>query len=93
VAILIEADGEITTPQVEGTAEPDHPGGRLRHVRALIDSVVPNGVAILHVGGLVVWSDGYAHHRRRRTSMIGAVGIADAFVFLGLEPVGADIEG
>lgn len=79
LAILIEPSGEITTPHFEGTAEPDHPGGRLWYIRTFIDSAVPEGVAIPNSDGLVVWTDGYAHYRRRSANMIDSIVVADAF--------------
>jgi hypothetical protein len=126
VAILLEPDGEVTTPDFAGLAEPNHPGGRLWHVRVLIDSAVPEGAAVPNSADLVVWTDGHAHYRRRSVNLIGSVVVADAFElplqvvcgpvlitggsaeapraltaaqlaeafeFLGLEPISTQVEG
>ena len=79
MAILIEADGEITTPGFAGLAKPGHPGGLLWHVRVLIDSAVPEGVAVPRSADLVVWTDGHAHYHRRTSNLLGSVVVADAF--------------
>jgi hypothetical protein len=78
VAILFDAHGEITTPDFAGLAKPDHPGGPLWYVRILIDSAVPEGVAVPNSDSLVVWTDGHAHYRRS-VNLVGSVVIADAF--------------
>ena len=79
MAILIEPDGEITTPDFAGLAEPGHLGGRLWYVRVLIDSAVPEGVAVPNSDNLVVWTDGHAHYHRRSVNVVGSVVVADAF--------------
>ena len=79
VAILLEPEGEITTPDFAGLAEPDHPGGRLWHVRVLMDSAVPEGVAVPSSDDLVVWTDAHAHYHRRGVNVIGSLVVADAF--------------
>jgi hypothetical protein len=78
-AILIESDGEISTPHFDGFADGDHPGGPLWYVRGLIDSAAPEGVAIPNSDELVVLTDGHAHYHRRPANVIGSAVVADAF--------------
>ena len=125
-AILIEPNGEISTPAFAGLARPGHPGGPLWYIRILIDSAVPEGVAVPSFADLVVWTDGHAHYHRRSSNLLGSVVVADAFElelqdvcgpvlitggtvkepqalttarlaeafeFLGLEPIGTPVEG
>lgn len=79
MAILIESDGEITTPNFVGLAEPDHPGGRLWHVRDLIDSADPRGLKVPGTVELVAWLDERAHVRRLSANMVASFAFADAF--------------
>jgi hypothetical protein len=78
MAILIEPDGEITTPHFAGLAEAHHPGGPLWNIRELIDSAIPSGVEVPNSSGLVFWTDGYAHFRLRSANTIGSIVMADA---------------
>lgn len=78
-AILIESDGEISTPHFDGLAEADRPGGPLWYVRNLIDSADPEGVTIPNFDELVVWTDGHALDRRRPANVIGSAVVAGAF--------------
>ena len=78
MAILIETDGEITTPNFPGRADADHPGGRLWYVRDLIDSADPIAVAVPK-SRLVVWLDGHAYTRMRSANLVATFTFADAF--------------
>lgn len=79
MAILIEPDGEVTTPNFVGLAEPDHPGGRLWHIRDLIDSADPRGLKVPGSVELVAWLDGRAYVRKRSANMAASFAFADAF--------------
>lgn len=77
-AILIEPDGEITTPHFAGVAAPDHPGGWLWYLRGRIDSAAPNAVEVPNSSGLVFWTDGRAFVRMRYANRIGSAVFAHA---------------
>ena len=77
LAILIEADGEITTPNVPRLAETDCADGGFRCVCDLIDSAAPIAVAVPN-SRLVMWLDGDAHNRMRSANMVAAFAFADA---------------
>lgn len=81
IAILIEPDGEITTPYFAGLAGSDHPGGRLWHVRDLIDSAAPDAIETPNSGRLVFWIDGRARTRMRSVNMVASVIFADTLGF------------
>lgn len=71
-AILIESNGEISTPAFAGLARPGHPGGPLWYIRILIGSAVPEGVAVPSFTDLVVWTDGHAQYHRRSSNLLGS---------------------
>jgi hypothetical protein len=77
MAILIETDGEITTPSFPGLADVDHPDGGLRYVRDLIDSADPIAVEVPN-SRLVVWLDGHAYSRMRSANTVASFAFADA---------------
>ena len=79
MALLIEENGEIATPRVAGLADADHPGGSFRHIRDIIDSAQPEGFEVPNTSGLVVWFDGLAFQRMRRTNMVASFAFAAAF--------------
>jgi hypothetical protein len=77
MAILIETDGEITTANFPGLADADHPGGRLWHLRDLIDSTDPIGIVVPN-SGLIAWLDGLAYQRKLNLNMVASFTFAGA---------------
>ena len=79
MAILIGPDSEVPTPNFAGLTESDHPGGRLWHIRDLIDSADPRGFMVPGDTGLVASLDGRAYSRMRSANMVANAVFTDAF--------------
>ena len=76
MAIFIEAHGEITTPNFPDLSDADHPGGQLRYISDLIDSVDTIAIAVPN-SRLVVRLDGHAYTRMRDANIVAT--FEDAF--------------